>query len=270
MDSKRPCGLHQNHPELRFAEALQFVLGHPFDWEILNVSVGNCESYRVRPRPKGAPAIRMQPPIGFMIHTHFAEFWTLFKKYLDHIWAYDEDGWHPVSRRVLSLQHGMSGLWPIRMLTAGVEVEGLLNDQYSSKMPPPEAMVETVNSLLELIGDAIKVGRKLDAHSIERVKSSLGLLKSSSSAKNRLLALAAESIVRNGDVEAWEYVRNKAAHAVASETEISQDNFVRLDKVLVLFYHLIFNLIGYSGAYTDYGEFGFPTKQYPPVTPESP
>ena len=33
---------------------------------------------------------------------------------------------------------------------------------------------------------------------------------------------------------------------------------------------LIFNLIGYSGAYTDYGEFGFPAKQYPPVTPKSP
>lgn len=264
VDSKKSESSYPNHPELRFAEALQFALGQPFDWEILNIAMGNYETCRVRPRPKGAPVIQMQPPIRFMMHQHFKEFWTLFKKYLDHVWSHSEDGWHPISRRVLTLQYGSSSLWPIRMLTAGVEVEGLLKDHYDAKMPPPEGTVKAVDEVLKLVEDAVADGTAFDAVALERIRSSLGHVKSSSSARNKLVTLASQSVVRRDDVEAWEFVRNKAAHAVASETEMTQDNFIRLDKVLVLFYHLIFHLIGYQGVYTDYGELGHPEKTYPP------
>lgn len=271
VDAKKPGGTYSNRPEQRFAEAMQFVLGRPFEWEILEIALGNQEEVRIRPRPKGKANIHMLPPVQFDLHQHFTEFWSLFKKYLNHVWPYADEGWHPVSRRILTFQHGSAGLWPIRMLTAGVEVEGLVKDQYKDlNVSATEEVAQTVESVLGLIDGATKNGAPLDVGTLERIKNSLGRLKSASSIKDKLYALASQSVVRLDDVDAWAHVRNKATHAVASETEMSQENFVRWDKVLVLFYHLIFNLIGHTGAYTDYGEFGFPTKQYPPVPAEKP
>ncbi len=270
-EEKQAGGVYPCHPELRFEEALQFVMGQPLNWEILTIAVGKQETICVRPLTNGFPVPHTAPPISHTRHEYFSEFWTLFKKYLDHIWSYSEEGWHPISRRVLSLQHGMSSLWTIRMLTAGVEVEGMLNDQYAPKMPPPETMVKVVDEIMEFTDKLVafekaKAGvnqRTVEEISLERVKSSLGHLKSSSSARNKLLSLSTYAIVRSEDVAAWELVRNNSAHAVASETQISQENLLRLNKVLVLFYHLVFNLIGYHGAYTDYGELGHPVKSYP-------
>jgi hypothetical protein len=151
------------------------------------------------------------------------------------------------------------------MLTAGVEVEGLLNDHYDPKMPPPPEMRQSIDEVFRLIEEHCMKGQTtIDGKSLERIRSSLGFLKSAASARNKLKSLTAQSIVRVQDVEAWDFVRNKSAHAVASETKLSQDNTLRLDRVLVLFHHLIFHLIGYRGIYSDYGELGYPEKEYPP------
>lgn len=209
---------YPDNTELRFVEALQFVLGRPFDWEVMEIFHGNAEEVRIRPLPTEQPRARMWPPLALKVHEYCNEFWELYRKYLAYILSFSESGWHPISRRVFTLQHGMADLWPIKMLTAGVEVEGLLKDAFSI----------------------------------------------SAKCETELKKMAAKSVVRLPDVRAWGHVRNNATHAVASETELSQDNALRLYKILVLFYHLIFRLIGYAGKYTDYGELLHPTRTYPP------
>ena len=45
--------------------------------------------------------------------------------------------------------------------------------------------------------------------------------------------------------------------------DVNQNNLNYVGNVEVLLHHLIFQLIGYSGDYIDYGEIGYPKKKYP-------
>lgn len=249
---------------MRFAEALQFALGRPIDWEVLETCCGNTTEIRVRPHHKAQHNARIAPPISWDVCSYFSEFWELFGKYLTFIWPHAEDEWHPVTRRLFTLQHAMVTLWPISMLVVGVEVEGILADYYSTLVTPTEQMKQSVDEVTRLVDVYIRGGGTgIDSNSLARIQSALGRLKDTTSARNKLKELASQSVIRSVDVEAWEFVRNKTAHAVASETGITQDNSLRQDRVLVLFYHLVFHLIGYHGKYTDYGELGCPIKSYP-------
>ena len=264
VQGKDDCSYSDNI-EYCFVEALQFVLGSPFDWEVMVICSGNIEEVGIRPLPTGQQRIKMLPPLTFDTHKYCKEFWQLYQKYLTYIISYTGKGWHPISRRVFTMQHGMSALWPIQMLVAGVEIDGLLNDQFDNMIPPPPAIKQSVDEVLGLIEDyKIKGGAAIDDDSLSRIKNSLGRLSNSTSARNKLRKLVAESVIRDADVESWNFVRNKAAHAVDSEMEISQDNTQHLNRVLVLFYHLIFHRIGYQGIYNDYGELKYPIKTYPP------
>jgi len=206
----------QINADMRFIEALQFVLGRPLRWQVLQIAFGDTEHIRIRSKIKDLRS-RALPPIALSIHHHFDEVWRLFGNYLKYIKCFKDAEWHPVSSRLFTVQQAQAYLWNTRMLTVGVEVEGLLKDEYHMK--------------------------KKCERSLKR--------------------LAVSSIVRQQDITAWRQIRQSAAHGMRGETEFSQENCQKLFRVLVLFYHLIFSRIGYKGKYTDYGEFGFPAKNYP-------
>ncbi|OGV49691.1 MAG: hypothetical protein A2X49_03405 [Lentisphaerae bacterium GWF2_52_8] len=69
-----------------------------------------------------------------------------------------------------------------------------------------------------------------------------------------------QGIVNKRDTNAWE-VRHKKAHG--EKIGVGQAQIDSHHKLIILLNHLIFNLIGYKGKYTDYGEHGFPIKEYP-------
>ena len=255
---------HPAHIQLRFIEALQFVLGCPVDYYVMEIHYNNNSEIHVEPAEKNKTIRKMLSPIAFNTSDSFPAFWELFQKYMSYVSSYPHNEWHPISRRIYTLHHGMSSIWPIAFLTAGVEVEGLLLDEFDKKIPPPPALVVSVNKVLQLIDDFCdKGGTDIDSESRQRIGSSLGHVKNHTSAKNKLRSLLSQNIIRKEDIDAWDIVRNKSAHAVASETGISQENLLKLNSVLVLFYHMVFHIIGYQGEYTDYGVLGFPTRAYP-------
>jgi len=202
--------------ELRFVEALQFVLGRPFDWQCSVIDCGDFEKAEVRTLKQQVTG-RMPPPLATDGLSNFAEVWALFAKYLRFIYTHRGKAWHPLTSRVYTMQYGRRAPWNIWMVTAGVEVEGLLRDYFGVTSKPETALKK----------------------------------------------LAADGKVRMDDVIAWRHIRHSSAHALSGETEVSQENLDRLNRVTVLFYHLVFALIGYKGKYTDYGKLGFPEARYP-------
>jgi hypothetical protein len=62
--------------------------------------------------------------------------------------------------------------------------------------------------------------------------------------------------------KAYEEIRNAAAHGKKADIEKIQDYLIKLSKVFVLVYKLVFLRIGYTGKYIDYGEFGYPDKEF--------
>jgi hypothetical protein len=81
-------------------------------------------------------------------------------------------------------------------------------------------------------------------------------------AKDTMMRLASEGVVRDADVKAWGRLRNQAAHASIQVAGSLQDLVDLCEAVTVLMYHLIFKAIGYEGAYTDWSEYGYPTRWF--------
>ena len=262
VSQKEPGESLQENADIRFVEALQFVLGKPIHWRLLQIGVANRKIARIRStHPNRIP--KTFPPIELYTGAHFESVWTLFDKHLSVIASYREVTWHQLTSRLFSVQHSSSYLWNARMLTLGVEVEGLLNDEYPAKVDGPANIAVAVDAVAAFLEQAAKGhASAVDTESCNRIKSSLGHLKGTS-AINKLKRLAAQGVVRDEDVQAWGHVRHKSAHAQRDETAMTQDNSQRLDRVLVLFYHLIFHRLGYTGNYTDYGQLGYPTVHYP-------
>lgn len=248
--------------DVRIIEALQFVLGKPLHWQLLQIAMSNSKITRIRSalRERSPSAC---PPIELCAGEHLESVWSLFGKYLAFIFSCRDETWHPLSSRLFTIQHSSTYLWNVQMLTLGVEVEGLLNDEYPAKVQSPSNIATALDAVSVFLEQAAKgTPPSVDSGSCNRIKSSLGYLKGSS-ATNKLKQLVIQGAVRQEDVQAWEHVRHKSAHAQRGETAMTQENSQRLERVLVLFYHLIFNKIGYSGNYTDYGHFGFPVTRYP-------
>lgn len=260
IESNEPTSKCQENADVRFIEALQFVLGRPCHWQLFQISYGNKDIIAIRSKDKHPPP-RLMPPLVFHVGKHFNEVWTLlYGKYLQFILPYEEKLWHPLTSRLFTIQHAASALWNTKMLVAGVEVEGLLNEQYADIVTPPENIIRSVDNVIALVEQNQSLA---DEEARKQIYNSLKYLKTPS-AMNRLRKLIATNVVRKEDVVAWTHIRHKSAHAQRGETGMTEENSLRLDRVLVLFYHLIFHRIGYTGKYTDYGEYGWPEKDYPP------
>jgi hypothetical protein len=81
-------------------------------------------------------------------------------------------------------------------------------------------------------------------------------------AKDRLRNLMDKGLLDKKLVDAWNKVRNKAAHGYVLEPEEFVENQKLSNQVTVLFNHLVFLTIGYVGKYTDYSEDGWIKKDY--------
>ena len=95
-----------------------------------------------------------------------------------------------------------------------------------------------------------------------RISGLLGMLEQPRSIE-KLRSLSNSGAVSEDHVRAWQKLRPKLAHAYDPSSKPAQEFMDEFFKTLVLFYHLIFNKIGYKGKYTDYGVRRWPFKDYP-------
>jgi hypothetical protein len=73
----------------------------------------------------------------------------------------------------------------------------------------------------------------------------------------------AKWIWRHAHIKEYEDLRHRLAHGyLVSEVQL-QTYLDRCASVLVLFYHLVFSTIKYSGEYTDYSRRNYPLRRFP-------
>lgn len=78
-----------------------------------------------------------------------------------------------------------------------------------------------------------------------------------------LRQLVDRGVVSTDQFAAWRRIRNRAAHAASFPLD---DETVRdCDLVLTAAHRILFDVLGYEGAYTDYGAIGWPIINYPQI-----
>ena len=244
------------HFEIRLVEALQFILARPIWWTLMEWRESKTAYVEVRRFPTDEPAGHMPPAIQWRRQYDPTSFWRLCEVYLAYVSGETTADWHPVSAFLRLVIDATSGAWDARALALGVAVEGILRAAFAEigfEREPLRAELERASNLIgqsdlsprtkELVGSAINNMREFRPQTALHVLEALG-------------AASAE------EVRAWKRLRNRFAHAGQARDFTPQELCDLCYRVTTLLYRLVFTAIGYSGPYTNYGQYGWETAQH--------
>jgi len=247
--------------ESRISEALLFVLGALPLWSVIQIHAGGLTKTKIRAAETEDLKKHRHVPIRFGVADETQQVWRLFDLYLQYI-TRDEGTpahLHLLSTQVWAVARTCDASVEARALTLAVAVETLLSEYFSDIAQPPPDHVARVDDLLNHVrqwnGDTVTRDRALGA---------IGSIKGTRPG-DKLRELEGKGLTTPGNRNAWTDLRNAAAHGDWSAVRQDLQAFIdRIEQVRVLFYRLIFAIIGYEGKYTDWGTRGWPFVVFPP------
>ncbi len=247
----------------RVIEALQFVLARPICWRILREESGDTAVTRIRSAPKHSAAETHLPPIQSVAFYDGTKcVWPLYAKYFEHILGHDERSWHPLSRYLYSAIEAHAAGFDTYRLALGVAVEGILKTPFKKVFSPGEEFLAAVDDLSKHFSEwKCPAAWEGESGLRERIKTYFTQLRKPRG-DDQLRRLNQLEIVTDDEFRAWKRLRNKTAHGDRSDRLPSQEELSQIGIVTTLMYKLVFQAIGYSGKYTDYGTRGFPTRDF--------
>lgn len=243
----------------RINEALQFVLGRSLFWFIIEIVQNKNHKTIIRPTLDNSLKTRLRPPIA--ISPANKDTWKLFDNYLSYCIKFTKDTPHPISNSIHSVIEGCSASPEAEALTVSVAVESLLKTKYYKKYKKTNK--NETDELETNICFAKKIinNSKLEQNFKNRIINFLNMMKNKRPI-DILYELNKEQLIDEKLIENWKKLRNSFAHASEVNWSKFQDHINLCKSVTLLFYQLIFIAIGYTGEYTDYSTYGFPTKKF--------
>ncbi len=241
----------------RIFESFSFVTSYTESWSILMVRNAGTTETRIRSVNVEKLRSRIPSPISYQRIHESASAWVLFDCYLNYVLNNKIDYLHPISQKLSTVVESGKASLDVEALTLSVSVESLLKEELSDFFKIPPELTKNIRIVKEMV----KESEILDEDFKNRIIGSLSAMKSAR-AKDILSALCDKGLIDKDLVKTYGVLRNKSAHGANSSDGDVQNYFNQISAVLVLFYQLIFLVIKYSGEYTDYGTYGYPTKQF--------
>jgi hypothetical protein len=267
IELKSDCDQLPNFIESRICEALQFVLGDFIEWSTLELNEVHNKTIRIQSLYNQNYKPKLRPPIRFEELDSTKDIWKLYGVYLKHILQYSERTRHPISGWITRILEARAlKTLESEILTIAVAVESLLTIEPLKEISEVRSSNGNSNDLklqIDLIKKAIN-NLNIDDNLKKRLEGFLEQIKSGSDLRaiDRLRNLENKDLLDKKLVKAWKDVRNGAAHGYIVEREKFANYLKLCTQITVLFNHLVFLSIGYTGKYTDYSEIGCTKKEY--------
>jgi hypothetical protein len=246
----------------RLVEALEFILGHEVRAQITRVRRSRTIETTVSAARTDTSSARWHPPL---VHLWISIPGTnkvtdkyhqrLFDRFL-HTFRNVEGRANVVSGQLDAIREASRARYiDAQALTLTVAVESLLLNVTKVRVRRPAA--RKVAALTKWIRSW-----QGDSELRARVLGSVGNMRSVR-AGDVLKALVKKGVVTQTQSESWQALRNQSAHQYQSAGAKSERLRELLPHVQVLFYRLVFYVIGYRGPYTDYASLDWPTRTFP-------
>lgn len=144
-----------------------------------------------------------------------------------------------------------------RCLTLAIAIEGIVNRILSKQIHVGHAFSRNeIDSIKKAATESVENNKR------ERISNLIDVLRQIR-AKDRLYALVDSGIIEKELANSWDAIRNKAAHGgLLIAADDMQEYFNHLNRMMTLFYRLVFLAIDYKGIYTDYSIYGYPDKEF--------
>ncbi len=242
------------HVEIYVQEALQFVLAHPMPWSVMMKRHNGRATTHLRFEKEHE--IRPTPPIAIRPVSSTEPFWNMFYRYYSFVVASNNSKPHPISVRLRAVSRASATTMQVQSLVLTAAVESLLSKVFGSYGKMPKAKKEEIDKVSASLVD-LDISEEMRL----RIEGTLGTMKAPRAA-DQLKALCDKGAITHEQWKAWQTLRNASSHKFLAETKSPEELYALYASVLVLLYHLVFFAIDYDGSYTDWGESGWPTKQY--------
>jgi hypothetical protein len=251
--------------EWRMTEAITFVLGVIPNWSRIIRSEGTEQETRFRSVEMETRKRPQWPP--FRIDVVEPCVWQLFQRFYEFVSRNQESQTHPLARQINGVALSHESTIEGQALAVAVAVESVLGELYAQASGSADAqLISGLDELLRYVhewkGD---LQTEADKRIIARAAGAIGQIKRLRP-DDRLRELVATGAIGETERKAWKELRNVVAHGNWAKYEL-QGLLDLTHRVFVLFNQLIFHQIGYVGMYSDYGEHGWPTAQYPREAP---
>lgn len=264
LKSRRNKKKHNDSIEFRAVEALNFVLGEPFEWNLKIISDSEVSRQHILLIPKRLSVRTLKPYADSWPPRSKASsmFWQLYSRFLRYVLkektSYGSE--LGVTLKNLSYLRSSEQEFSAYILSLCVAIEDLLLNHFCKKIKDSKR-AKLIKDLLKEI-DSFLNNQQINKDLSNNIKSHISRLNpSKESTKRTLLRFVNEKKILEQRIKSWEYLRNKIVHG--HRIFPNQDIFNKVGDLETLLFQIIFQLIGYKGKYTDYGTIGYPKKSYP-------
>jgi hypothetical protein len=243
--------------EYHLEQALEFLMAQRLSWALVERRCGDNIKLLVTDAPRNRKEPRwIRRPVDFRwgssrAETHAAV--DLFRLYLRKILEGEPRAIPSLSVAVRMALEGDGSPLESYGLQVGIAIEKLLQELPLPEPSTDETFRREVTLVQELISRA-----EISETARARIFGSLARL-GGRSAADKLFALTPVSDVKEAEIAAWKSVRHQLAHAGSWKAD--QTSYDNIRKTMLLFYKVMFYLIGYTGPYRDYGNLGWPWRR---------
>jgi len=251
-------------------ETIWFTLGQPLRADIVRFRQDNTEGIVIHSRGRDEALASAMPPYHISIRDSATVLGTMFCDYSTHVSGNRDGQYHPLSVLVRKAIRAEAGTLEEAALARCVAIEGIVGLEFSDLGGPSDETLDAVSVLEDILAD------HLESSPIRsRVEGFFSSVRGRNS-RTALHTLAQRGVITDKQRAAWETLRHVAAHG--GEYNIPHREVFELSqKLRVLMMRLVFESIGYCGAYTDYGSRNWPTRRHgdavetgPPASPSAP
>ncbi len=243
--------------ETRILEALSIIHGQIVRPMIIDHSHNDITTLKIKSVDDTLSNTQLSCPIEHSLPSHLGTFATFLEGYLSSIKSPNSElfgFWYKINR---AWQSGIENA----SLALAVAIEGIIRSYFEQYGLPDKEIRQQALQAKQLIKHS-ELGKRIKG----RLLSSVGNLKVASP-KVALFRMSDMGLFPKSFGVEWGSLRNKSAHADQTDQDDKaiQVNINKNYTCLVLFYCLLFKVIGYEGNFIDYSQEGWPEKSFSPV-----
>jgi hypothetical protein len=255
VEASTAKGSFPEHFDMRLEESLWFALAVPAKWSLLEEVKGGEHRFTIRALRDSQIHPRLRPPLEPGHGQPAIHLGEMLTRYLEHILPYTEYRYHPLSvaiyrnLRASALSLDSEALW------IPVSIETVVEQCFQNLGHPEQA-------LLKNLDDAIKHVENWTGEPVvkQRIVNAIKLWRGQNK-REALNQLMRKGVITEQQLAAWNRIRHRMAHG-QQITDLLEELSGLCDLTYIALLRLLFEVIGYSGPYTDRSADGWPTVEY--------
>jgi hypothetical protein len=255
----------------RMDEASKFLTAKTVEWRVLERQDGKDFYTELTSGSPRSVVTRMDPPITSNTIGYWEQGWVLYVKYLEYVLRTTTHVyWSHCTSHLHNAREASANALDAWAAGLGVAVEGiaelipleLREEEKQRHAALKKWLLEQINGQPDFVSYAGRIGGMLGGLSQLR-------------ARDRMFSLVETGHITKDYLDAWTALRNTNVHPKQIDPEQMDPNDLqemldRINMVTTLMYEIVFYLIGYSGPHTDYGQHGWPPREYPKAQEAAP